>query len=294
MKLVIHMGLHKTASTSFQNFLYLNRDNFLEAGVIYPKVEQDKSHFILPHKILKNDWVFVENLLQNILTDAQQKMAKTVLISSEDFEIFLLESFMAKKFEELAFELGYEEIDWVCVLRDQWEYFNSLYSQLSGDGACLNYSAAGHDIINFGHLSIGNGTERWRFAFDYDSFIDNFLDYIRGSFHVLSFTEFIDKDVVGKDFINSLINNEVSSELFWKVSLSSPGKTNIHFNKEAIEINYLANFLGIEMSADFYQQNKAIFGPLVDYRLSLINLAKQDLLNKFQQKYPEISNRLVY
>lgn len=292
MKLVIHFGLHKTGSTSFQNFLYLNREALLKAGVLYPQIENDASHFEIPGQILKNDWGFVRLFLNKALDSTKNHKVNSVFISSEDFETILIESSLGYKFEELAFKLGFSEIQWIGVLRSQWDYFNSLYSQLSHDGAVLNYSALGHDIIHFGHSSIGTGTFRWKFAFDYDFFINRFIENISGSLYVISFEKFIESEIIGKDLINNIIGDSSLKKSFWDSKIIRTGRENYRIDKETVEINYLANFLGVKISADFYTENEKIFAPLVAYRQSLISSAEQDLYLKFLERFPKISNRI--
>ena len=292
MKLIIHMGLHKTASTSFQNFLYLNRNNLLDAGVLYPKIEEDHSHFEIPSRLLKDDWEFVENFLTENFKEAKTRKINTVFISSEDFETILVESFRGSQFENLALKIGYSSIHWECILRSQWDYFNSLYAQLSWDGATINYSAAGHDIIHFGQMSIGTGTFRWRFAFDYDQFIDKFIQNTSGAFSVISYDSFIDNKIIGKKLIDKVINSKNASKIFWKSDVLISDKANVRPDEETVEVNYLANFLGIKMSEDFYTENGKIFSPIVKYRQSLINQAREDLNKKFSQRFPNVSNKL--
>jgi hypothetical protein len=292
MKLVIHIGLHKTASTTFQNFLHLNRDNLLDAGVLYPKIEEDPSHFEIPSRLLKSDWRFVENFLKDSLKEANTRKINTVFISSEDFETILVEAFRGVQFENLALKVGYSSIHWECVLRSQWEYFNSLYAQLSWDGATLNYSAAGHDIVHFGQMSIGTGTFRWRFAFDYDLFIDKFIQNTTGMFSVISFDSFTDNKTIGKKLIDKVIDSKNASNIFWKSDLLLADKANVRPDDETVEINYLANFLGIKMTEDFFAENEKIFVPIVKYRQSLLDQARKELHNKFIIKFPKISNRL--
>ena len=67
MRLDVHIGLHKTASTSFQEFLYINKNELSNVGVLYPDEDINKSHFELPFRILKNDWAFIEKFLKNNL-----------------------------------------------------------------------------------------------------------------------------------------------------------------------------------------------------------------------------------
>jgi len=294
MKLVIHMGLHKTASTSFQNFLHINRNVLLDAGVVYPEIEQhaDSGHFLIPRKMLQNNWGFIEDYMKHTLSIAKQRNVKTVLVSSEGFETILLESFRAAQFEKLARELGYSEIHWICVLRSQWDYFNSLYAQMSSHQVCLNYAEAGHEIVNFGEISIGNSGIRWRFAFDYDSIIERFLEDIQGSFSVISYDSFVWGDIVGKNLINEVFDSEKAKTAFWKSNLNFVEKANIRRDKKVVEIQYLANFLGIQPTKDNFAKNENVFTPLIQYRLNGIDSVAEDLRNRFMERFPQISNRL--
>ena len=230
--------------------------------------------------------------MSSFLDNAQQNKTNIVFISSEDFETILIESSRASQFEQIIIKLGYSDIHWVCVLRNQWDYFNSLYSQVSGDGACLNYSAMGHDAINFGETSFGNGTIRWRFIFDYDFYIDKFLKDIEGSFSIIGFDDFVKNDIVGIELINDIIKSTKAEKIFWKSDLDYSQVHNARNRNEDIEINYLANFLGIEMSQNFFEENSDIFAPLIKFRISLYEKAKLELKNKFLIKYPRISKKL--
>jgi len=292
MKLVIHMGLHKTATTSFQNFLHLNRNALLDAGVIYPEIQQQASHWLIPRKILQNNWSFLEDYMKHHLSTARRSNVKTVLLSSEDFETILLESFRAAQFEKLALGLGYSEIHWICVLRSQWDYFNSLYAEMSQQNVCLNYWEVGDEIVNFGELSIGNGGNRWRFAFDYDSIIESFLEDIHGSFSVISFDSFVWGDIVGKNLINEVFDHGKTKTAFWKSNLDFVEKKNIRRDDQDVEIQYLANYLGIKPTKDNFVSNENIFTPLVKRRLEYIDLVKEDLCNSFKERFPQISKRL--
>ena len=286
------MGLHKTASTSFQNFLHLNRNFLLDAGVIYPEIEQHASHFLIPRRILRNNWDFVEDYMKHVLSNARQKNVNTVLVSSEGFETILLESFRAAQFEKLVRKLGYSKIHWICVLRSQWDYFNSLYTQMSTHKVCLNYAEAGHEIINFGEISIGNSGIRWRFAFDYDSIIERFSEDIEGSISLISYDSFIWGDIIGKNLMHEVFDSEKDKKVFWKSNLNFVEKTNIRRDKKTVEIQYLSNFLGIQSTKDNFAKNENIFTPLIQHRLSGIDSVAEDLRNRFMERFPQISKRL--
>jgi hypothetical protein len=296
MKLVIHMGLHKTGTTTFQNFLHLNKKALLDTGLIYPNIGGDeKSHWQIPHQLLRNNWGYLHEYMKMTLNIAKQQNANTVFISSEDFETMLIESYRAVEFENLLFNIGFSEIHWECVLRNQWDYFNSLYAEMSKHKICLNFASAGEEIINFGEISMGNADFRFRFAFDYDSFIERFLKDIKGSFTAISFDDFIANDFIGKELLNKHIDYEVANKTFWESNLSVAENANIRGYNDTIEINYLANFLGISITKKnflFKKKPKKIFIPIIRKRQEMIDMAAKDLEHRFIERFPEISSML--
>ena len=294
MKLVIHIGLHKTGTTSFQNFLHFNRDSLLEAGVFYPEMGEHESHWVIPNQIIRNNWDYVKNYMKDSLSNARKANVNTVFISSEDFELFLFEGYLASKFENLVLDLGYSKIYWVSVLRNQWDYFNSIYSEMSKNKVCLNYATAGEEILNFGEISMGTNVYRWRFAFDYDIIIQRFLDYINGTFSAYSFEQFTSTDVIGQEFINKIIEDKLNQKKFWSSKLHYVEKTNVRGKDETVEIDYLSNFLGIKMTKEIFEENNNIFLPIIQNRFGMIDLVKEDLQKRFKEKFPQISTKFNF
>ena len=294
MKLVIHIGLHKTGTTSFQNFLHFNRDSLLEAGVFYPEMGEHESHWVIPNQIIRNNWDYVKNYMKDSLSNARKANVNTVFISSEDFELFLFEGYLASKFENLVLDLGYSKIYWVSVLRNQWDYFNSIYSEMSKNKVCLNYATAGEEILNFGEISMGTNVYRWRFAFDYDIIIQRFLDYINGTFSAYSFEQFTSTDVIGQVFINKIIEDKLNQKKFWSSKLHYVEKTNVRGKDETVEIDYLSNFLGIKMTKEIFEENNNIFVPIIQNRFGMIDLVKEDLHKRFKEKFPQISTKFNF
>ena len=295
------MGLHKTASTSFQMVLDNNRNFLCKAEILYPEVvdkaiyglEDNPSHFIIPRRLLKNDLTYIKSYLDEALKLARQKKMKTVLISSEDFETILIESFRATQIEKIAIDLGYEEIHWICILRNQWDYFNSLYAQLAELRTLVSYEAAANEVINYGELSVSNGNTRWRFAFDYDFIIENFLKKINGSFSAISFDNFVESEIVGAKLLDEIIDNENLSNLFWKSDLNiAKERQLVRRAKDTVETDYLGNFLSVQMSKEVFSDNEKLFIPLIQHRLSYIDSIKDDLKNRFSERFPKISNKI--
>jgi len=294
MRLIIHIGLHKTGTTSFQNFLHFNRDALLKAGVLYPEMGEHESHWVIPNQIVRNNWNYVEDYMKTSLTNAKKANIKTVFISSEDFELFLFEGYLASQFEKLILNLGYSKIYWVSILRNQWDYFNSIYSEMSKNKVCLNYATAGEEILNFGEISMGTNVYRWRFAFDYDTIIQRFLDQINGSFSAYSFDQFTSTDVIGQEFINRILEDDLNQKKFWDSNLQYIEKINVRGKDETVEIDYLSNFLGIKMTKEIFEENKNIFLPLIQNRFGMIDIVKEDLHKRFKEKFPQISSKFNF
>jgi hypothetical protein len=289
MKLFIHIGLHKTGTTTFQTFLHLNRKALLKVGVFYPEMGEHESHWVLPNQLVRNNWAYVEDFMRTSFQTAKEENVETVFISSEDFESFLFEGFRASQLENLAYDIGYSSISWACVLRNQWDYFNSLYSELSKQQASLNYATAGEAILNFGELSMNSKVYKWRYAFDYDVIIERFLNDIKGSFFVISFDEFKSTKVLGRTLIDRVIGHNTKINSFWNSKLHFAEKTNIRGNSDTIEIDYLANFLGINMTKEIFEENKSAFLPIISNRLGMIDLVKEDLFQRFKERFPQVS-----
>jgi len=294
MKLVIHIGLHKTGTTSFQTFLHLNRKTLLKAGVFYPEMGEHESHWVLPNQLVRNNWDYVEDFMRTNFKAAKEENVETVFISSEDFELFLFEGFRASQLENLSYRIGFASINWVCVLRNQWDYFNSIYSEMSKNKVCLNYATAGEEILNFGEISMGTNVYRWRFAFDYDIIIQRFLEYINGTFSAYSFEQFTSTDVIGQEFINRIIEDNLNQKTFWSSKLHYVEKTNIRGKDETVEIDYLSNFLGIKMTKEIFEENKSTFLPMIQNRFGMIDLVKEDLHKRFKVRFPEISRKFNF
>ena len=294
MRLIIHIGLHKTGTTSFQNFLHFNRDALLKAGVLYPEMGEHESHWVIPNQIVRNNWNYVEDYMKTSLTNAKKANIKTVFISSEDFELFLFEGYLASQFEKLILNLGYSKIYWVSILRNQWDYFNSIYSEMSKNKVCLNYATAGEEILNFGEISMGTNVYRWRFAFDYDTIIQRFLDQINGSFSAYSFEQFTSTDVIGQEFINRILEDDLNQKKFWDSNLQYIEKINVRGKDETVEIDYLSNFLGIKMTKEIFEENKNIFLPLIQNRFGMIDIVKEDLHKRFKEKFPQINSKFNF
>jgi hypothetical protein len=145
MKLLLHIGSHKTGSTSIQHFCTLNSGLLKSLGYLYPK-NPDSAYVpnYLAAQLAKGQGNKTEEYLKKVREQAEQGKCHTVVISAESFygmTWFFLNT-PGKPVEEdywqsearLIEEMhkccnGYDEIKIACYLRPQDEYSVSLYNQ---------------------------------------------------------------------------------------------------------------------------------------------------------------------
>lgn len=145
MKLLLHIGSHKTASTSIQHFCALNRELLKCHGYLYSKNKDSAYVFnFLAAQLAKGMGDRTAQYLQKVRARAEKENCHTVIISAESFYAmtwFFLD-FQGKLREgnywdneaRLIEEMrkccnGYDEIRIACYLRPQDEYATSLYNQ---------------------------------------------------------------------------------------------------------------------------------------------------------------------
>lgn len=127
--LVLHLGLHKTASSYVQNLLAARRSDLLAAGILYPRtgtvegrsstrVGATSGHalFTRPQRVAG----LMNKLRQEVTADTH-----TVLLSSEDFT--LRRAADPLQFRQLL--SGFDRVKAVLVLRRQDEWLLSWYKQ---------------------------------------------------------------------------------------------------------------------------------------------------------------------
>jgi hypothetical protein len=158
MDLILHIGTHKTASTSLQHFFTLNRDVLRSNGVHYPS--NPNSAYVTNY--LASELAFgrghpVRNFLCKAKSDAQALGCSRVLISAESF--YAMTAFFLDLYDRRTTEVGYwdnekrlvselksycsayDNVRVVCYVRPQDEFAGSIYNQMvkSTVGTSLSY-----------------------------------------------------------------------------------------------------------------------------------------------------------
>ena len=165
--LLLHVGTHKTATTSLQAALAASSGELASDGTLYP--ETGRIHFG-HHNIawgLIGDERFdpAAGYLDELTEEIRARRPARVVLSSEDFEYLHDRRDRLVQLRRWARRLGYKPVV-VIALRDAASYVESLYCELVAHGL-----AQGFDEFARGVLAERRVTFRslWHFQFDYEA-----------------------------------------------------------------------------------------------------------------------------
>ena len=173
--LILHIGIHKTGTTSIQNFLYNNREKLLDIHhILYPQtgVSTGRGHPMYPWSIrgVKRPDVNVINtkhLFRTLLHEVEQYEPNYVLISSEEFDNLKISEIY--KFREIINYFGLKLDKIICYIRRQDLAVESFYRQVV-KGVMARYKGTFREYITTKQiitdvLDYYNLLSRWRQAF---------------------------------------------------------------------------------------------------------------------------------
>jgi hypothetical protein len=184
----VHIGTHKTATSSLQAFLTLNEAALLSAGVLVPQTGRPEHLFghrnIGHHNIaweLNGDPRFEPEAgtLRDLASEISEVDPDRVVLSSEDFEYLHAKPAALDRLSNAIGELGYA-LEIVAYVRPQHEYVETLYLELIKHGLGLHFSEFLDAILEQGAFSFREG---WVFEFDYVKLLDAFVS-VAGDAHV--------------------------------------------------------------------------------------------------------------
>lgn len=120
MKIVIHGGMHKTGTTSFQQLMFSNRDELIDAGVFYPEVGMGQHGSML--NVRGHTWS----------ADACQREVESALAAGSDILLLSAELVSVLSLDQITrivecFE-GHE-VTYLLCFRHWSEYLPSRWSQ---------------------------------------------------------------------------------------------------------------------------------------------------------------------
>lgn len=173
-ELFLHIGTHKTGTTSLQIILANNEEKLASHGVYVPKTGRNS---LLPghHNLaweLNDDERFDPSAgnIQALREELSNVFQPRVILSSEDFEYLYCREDRLGLLKSLADSLGRDIYAVVCF-RDWAGYANSLYAELAKHGLTKSVEYFVNEIVVSGEFVFN---ENWRFCFDYPKIVAGF------------------------------------------------------------------------------------------------------------------------
>lgn len=131
----VHVGTHKTGTTSIQALLAMNERAFHDAGVYIPLSGRTTPGFAGHHNIaweLAGDPQFEQHYgtFNGLLREVAACGARTICLTSEEFEFLHLNKAALARLRDGLLAAGYEPRV-ILYLRSQADYLESLYAEVS-------------------------------------------------------------------------------------------------------------------------------------------------------------------
>lgn len=164
--LLLHIGHHKTGTTTVQRALNVNRERLAESGILYPKTGlRGEAHHLLAEVKWKADHEGAETLFESLRDEVERAEPRLVVLSSEQF-------YHRKGLRPSLSALRriFETVDVIAFLRRQDEYLEASYAQKLKRGLMEEDEAAYlRWALESGRMDHGTHIARWHGARGVDS-----------------------------------------------------------------------------------------------------------------------------
>lgn len=177
MRLIVHIGLHKTGSTYLQHVMNDNHAAFRARGVHYEHQPGYPAHHFAAWDVLRGD----ASSVARMITEARLHGCHTAILSSEDLEGGMFDRTAAAAIEAAAEEAGADWLEWHLCARDPGAVFASLYAQLQHH-VYADPVAMLMEVLRDGMMMVLDptpgrpGTPFWCFSFDHHRYVSGFAE----------------------------------------------------------------------------------------------------------------------
>lgn len=218
MKIYIHIGTHKTGSTSIQNVLFNNRQKLIDKGFYYPRVvDNHTGQHHLAWMLAENNFDEASSYLKGEVSNAEALGCESIILSSEEFE-FLGSS------ERISFFKNFGEVSIVVMLRRQDDFLEAEYNQ-SVKMPTVRYSK---DIFHFyveknfsSRMNYAHILQNWKKVYDESSLQIISYDLARKNGTLLtSFFNFLNLNL-----------DELSIDKLYSANISLPNNALIYLSR---------------------------------------------------------------
>ena len=262
-RLILHIGTHKTATTTFQRICFGLRNLLLENNIYYPELEDHpgiNNHAAMAWKLDQLNKPEGTEYLEKIFDSPQSRVCSTTLISSEDLENILVKHDILDRIIEAARKFNFNRIELAIVTRNPEQYLASIYNQLSKHGAVLDYPTIASAANKTGYFTCTLDHFNYIFAIKpMPLIVELQKKYPKIVIHHYTFQDFT-KIYAGREFIRTILP-ERAANLIETVDMKSHDilTSNESMTEIEVEARYAMNALGLDSS-----------GALNKYQLELI------------------------
>jgi hypothetical protein len=187
--LFVHIGTHKTGTTSIQNFLRCHSTRLKECGVFVPTagtLNLTSGHHNIAWEIRKDPRYNPRiDGIAELVEELKTSNESTAVISSEDFEYLVQYPIELKAFDDRVEAAGFST-KYIVYFRERDSYARSLYCELEVGGLVDNFDEFRQSIEKLGYVRV-NGD--WYYEFRYDLFVKNWENLLGPKVRAYSYDE---------------------------------------------------------------------------------------------------------
>jgi hypothetical protein len=187
MKLIVHIGLHKTGSTYLQHILNTHSEVLKSQGLYYQHQFGYPAHHDLAWELLRGE----NRSLVKLIDEARRENCSQLMVSSEDLEGILYDNRPLEAIQRAAVQGRVTEIEYHVVLREPGAAFASLFRELAkhtySDPLSLFYSVMRRGFIHM--VEPGGGVPYWYYSFDQARDLKEFARRASGKLQVHDFKD---------------------------------------------------------------------------------------------------------
>ena len=202
MLIHVHIGAHKTGTTSIQAFLRGHADALAEGGICVPTagvIDRRSGH----HNIgwgLRGDPRYdpARGALDDLVTELAGSPAAAAVISSEDFEYLADRPAALSRLDRTLVGAGHEP-RYILFVRRADTYALSLYAELRHHGLAIPFRDFAAEVLRTGKFVMRGD---WSFHFDAGAFARKWRRAARGPLEVHSY----DAAVAGEGVVPTFLS----------------------------------------------------------------------------------------
>jgi hypothetical protein len=185
----VHIGTHKTGSTSIQSFLRRQSDQLKRCGILVPRsgtLSWNSGHHNIAWEI-RGDPLLEPHSggVDDLIIELKAARESVAVISSEDFEYLVQYPNKLQQFHLRLVAIGYDP-RYFIFFRNTTDYMMSLRSCLMNQGVDKSLEWFETEAKSNGSVTVHGD---WYFEFDYNRFVSKWREAVGDAIAAFSYNE---------------------------------------------------------------------------------------------------------